>query len=162
MRPAAWAHCCSFPDALSYSIEHVHCSWVNRSVLVDAEIDRHCAAVGHALADVIPQPLGRELRSWHCHPILDPVRLHDQQGVVAQSRVGAVLLGSAIERQPNGAGGFPSPILLPFGDVRVDPGVQRKDAFLMMKSTTDFGSFGDKGKCPSPSLTITVIFPPRS
>ena len=35
-------------------------------------------------------------------------------------------------------------------------------AFLTMKSTTDFGSFGESGKCPSPALTITVIIPPRS
>jgi hypothetical protein len=35
-------------------------------------------------------------------------------------------------------------------------------AFLMMKSTTDFGSFGESGKCPSPALTITVIFPSSS
>src|ERR1700733_4396328 len=32
--------------------------------------------------------------------------------------------------------------------------------WLTMKSTTDFGSSGESGKCPSPSLTITVIFPP--
>ena len=30
---------------------------------------------------------------------------------------------------------------------------------VMMKSTTDSGSFGESGKWPSPSLTITVIFP---
>ena len=35
-------------------------------------------------------------------------------------------------------------------------------AFLMTKSTTGFGSFGESGKCPSPALTITVIFPPSS
>src|SRR5438128_7451921 len=44
-----------------------------------------------------------------------------------------MLLGRAHERQPDGVGGFPSPILLPFGDVRVDPGVQRYDAIWVAR-----------------------------
>src|SRR5436305_608277 len=32
----------------------------------------------------------------------------------------------------------------------------------VMKSTADCGSFGDVGKCPRPSVSVTVIFPPKS
>ena len=35
-------------------------------------------------------------------------------------------------------------------------------AFCAMNSKTGLGSLGAVGKCPSPSLTITVIFPPSS
>src|SRR5258706_15131731 len=34
--------------------------------------------------------------------------------------------------------------------------------WLRMKFTTGVGSFGASGKCPSPSLMITVICPPSS
>src|SRR5229473_3294638 len=53
------------PDALSDFLEHVHGFGVNRSVLVDAEIDRHRAAVGHALADVITERWRIESRRGH-------------------------------------------------------------------------------------------------
>jgi hypothetical protein len=49
----------------------------------------------------------------------------------------------------------------PYSDMGASPftGI---GALLMMKSTTDFGAFGESGKCTSPPLTITVIIPPSS
>src|SRR5713101_3934661 len=56
--PGSWLF---LPDALSHFLEHVHCSWVQRSVLVDAEIDRYRAAILHALTDIITERLRVEL-----------------------------------------------------------------------------------------------------
>jgi len=49
----------------------------NRSVLVDSEIDRHCAPILHAPTDIIAEPLRIELRLGHLHLLLHPVRFHD-------------------------------------------------------------------------------------
>src|ERR1022692_4073140 len=115
--PGSWPF---LPDALSYFLEHVDCPWINRSVLVDAEIDRHRAAILRALADVIAEFLRIELRRWHFRLLLNPVRFHDQQCLILQPLAGAACVG-AIERQPDGAGHLSRPIVLPFGDAWINP-----------------------------------------
>src|SRR5258706_6774965 len=114
------------PDALSYFLQHVHCFGVNRSVLVDAEIDRYRAAILHALTNVITESLPIELRPGHFHLLLNPVWFHDQQGLISQPLSGAAGVG-AVDWQGDGAGRLSRPVVLPFGDVWINPRVHSDD-----------------------------------
>src|SRR5207247_4293433 len=88
-------------DALSYRLEHVHCSWVNRAVLVDAEIDRHCAAILHTLTEHISVPLPAkivsspflyvpfQLRCLSAVEVCRSLRIH-----LHRSRLGGLTIGS--------------------------------------------------------------------
>src|SRR5437879_9104972 len=109
-----------FSDALAYFFEHTHRSWVNRSVLVHAEVDRHCAAIFHALADVISQHLRIEPRFRHLNLLLDPIWFHDYQRLVAETLPRPAGI-SAVDPQLDRARRLPSPTTLPFSDVRINP-----------------------------------------